>query len=77
MMNLLEANRILRNNDQFFVEGMFAHFASSDSADESYFEHQLEKFNHMKSLLTVKAPKWIHVSNTAASIFLIRILKAT
>lgn len=64
----IEANKFLENNDQFFVEGMFAHFASADSADESYFEHQLEKFNHMKSLLTVK-PKWIHVSNTAASIF--------
>ncbi|MBC9701619.1 MAG: alanine racemase, partial [Leuconostoc sp.] len=50
----IEANKFLENNDQFFVEGMFAHFASADSADESYFEHQLEKFNHMKSLLTVK-----------------------
>ena len=47
---------------------MFAHFASADSADDTYFKHQVEKFKHMKSLLTVK-PKWIHVDNTAASIF--------
>ncbi|GAA3633265.1 alanine racemase [Lactobacillus hamsteri] len=62
------ANKFLENNDSFFVEGMFAHFASADSADDTYFKHQVEKFRHMKSLLTVH-PKWIHVDNTAASIF--------
>ena len=64
----VEANKFLENNNSFFIEGMFAHFASADSADDTYFRHQVEKFNHMKSLLTVK-PKWIHVDNTAASIF--------
>ena len=62
------ANKLLENNNSFFIEGMFAHFASADSADDTYFKHQVEKFKHMKSLLTVK-PKWIHVDNTAASIF--------
>src|SRR5699024_8665701 len=51
-----------------YVEGMFAHFASADSADDTYFKHQVKKFAHMRSLLTVK-PQWIHVDNTAASIF--------
>ncbi|MBU3828929.1 MAG: alanine racemase [Candidatus Lactobacillus pullistercoris] len=64
----VEANKLLENNNSFFIEGMFAHFASADSADDTYFKHQVEKFKHMKSLLTVK-PKWIHVDNTAASIF--------
>src|SRR5699024_2475208 len=64
----IAANKFLENNNNFFIEGMFAHFASADSADETYFKHQCEKFKHMKSLLTVK-PKWIHVDNTAASIF--------
>ena len=64
----VEANKFLENNNSFFIEGMFAHFASADSADDTYFKHQVEKFKHMKSLLTVK-PKWIHVDNTAASIF--------
>lgn len=64
----IAANKFLTDNDSFFVEGMFAHFASADSADDTYFKHQVAKFKHMKSLLTVK-PKWIHVDNTAASIF--------
>lgn len=64
----IKANEFLKDNNNFFVEGMFAHFASADSSNEDYFNHQLEKFNHMKSLLEVK-PKWIHVDNTAASIF--------
>ena len=62
------ANKFLGNNKSFFVEGMFTHFASADSANSDYFNSQVKKFNHMKSLLTVK-PKWIHVDNTAASIF--------
>lgn len=64
----IEANKFLENNSTFFVEGMFTHFASADSSDDSYFKKQVEKFNHMKSLLIVK-PKWIHCDNTAASIF--------
>ena len=66
--DFIAANKFLQNNDNFYVEGMFAHFASADSADDTYFKHQVEKFAHMRSLLTVK-PKWIHVDNTAASIF--------
>lgn len=63
-----EANEFLKNNDDFEVEGMFTHFSKADSADTSYFEYQIDRFNHMKSLLTIK-PKYIHVDNTAASIF--------
>lgn len=63
-----EANEFLKDNPNFFVEGMFCHFASADSADDTYFKGQVAKFKHMKSLLTIK-PKWIHCDNTAASIF--------
>lgn len=62
------ANKFLQTSHSFEVEGMFAHFASADSADDSYFQRQVAKFEHMKQLLLVK-PKWIHVDNTAASIF--------
>lgn len=61
-------NEYLQGNDAFFVEGMFTHFASADSADASYFDYQVKRFKHMESLLTVK-PKWIHVDNTAAILF--------
>lgn len=64
----IAANKFLANNDAFEVEGMFTHFASADSADDAYFQKQVKKFKHMKSLLTVK-PKWIHCDNTAASVF--------
>lgn len=65
--DFVQANNFLQNNPRFLVEGMFAHFASSDSSDDSYFQRQIKKFNQMKSLLSVK-PHWIHVDNTAASI---------
>ena len=61
-------NDYLKDNDAFFVEGMFTHFASADSADHAYFDYQVKRFKHLQSLLTVK-PKWIHVDNTAASLF--------
>lgn len=64
----IEANNLLANNKHFIVEGLFTHFASADSADASYFDYQVERFNHLKDLMTVK-PKWIHVDNTAASVF--------
>lgn len=64
----VEANEFLQKSDSFIVEGMFAHFASADSKDETYFDHQVAKFKHMESLLKVK-PKYIHIANTAASVF--------
>lgn len=47
---------------------MFTHFASADSADDTYFQGQVDRFTHFKKLLKVK-PRWIHVDNTAASVF--------
>ena len=62
------ANDFLLNNPNFDVEGMFTHFASADSADDTYFQGQVDRFTHFKKLLKVK-PRWIHVDNTAASVF--------
>lgn len=64
----LAANEFLLNNSRFFVEGMFTHFASADADDDSYFQSQVKRFEHIKSLLKL-SPKWIHVDNTAASVF--------
>lgn len=63
-----KANKIIEDSSCFEVEGMFAHFSTADSTNSDYFEYQMKRFNHLKSLLTVK-PKYIHVDNTAASIF--------
>ena len=65
---LIAANDFLLNNPNFNVEGMFTHFASADSSDDSYFLSQVDRFDHFKSLLKLK-PRWIHVDNTAASVF--------
>ena len=64
----IAANDFLLNNFNFDVEGLFTHFASADSSDDSYFQGQVTRFNHFKKLLKIK-PKWIHVDNTAASVF--------
>ena len=64
----IAANNFLLNNSNFDVEGLFTHFASADSSDDSYFQGQVTRFNHFKKLLKIK-PKWIHVDNTAASVF--------
>ena len=64
----IAANDFLLNNPNFNVEGMFTHFASADSSDASYFQGQVDRFDHFKSLLKLK-PRWIHVDNTAASVF--------
>lgn len=64
----LAANDFLKDNQAFDVEGMFTHFATADSADPAYFDYQVKRFDHMKSLLKIK-PRYIHCENTAASIF--------
>ena len=64
----IAANDFLLNNPNFNVEGMFTHFASADSNDDSYFLNQVDRFAHFKKLLKLK-PRWIHVDNTAASVF--------
>ena len=64
----IAANDFLLNNPNFNVEGMFTHFASADSSDDSYFQSQVDRFDHFKSLLKLK-PRWIHADNTAASVF--------
>lgn len=63
-----QANAFLASHPAFFVEGMFTHFATADSSDDAYFKYQLQRFRHLQALLTIK-PKYIHLDNTAASIF--------
>lgn len=64
----IAANHLLAGNSHFFVEGMFTHFSTADSSDDTYFNYQVKRFKHMQSLLTIK-PKYIHLDNTAASVF--------
>lgn len=59
---------LLKNQDLFELEGIYTHFASADSADETYFNYQVKRFNHLHDLLTVR-PKYTHVANSATSLF--------
>lgn len=51
------------------VEGIFTHFASSDSIDLSYMNHQKELFKEVVEKVDYDF-KYIHCSNSAASEFL-------
>jgi alanine racemase len=62
-----EIEEIIANDDRFELEGVFTHFATADELDNTYFEHQLVKFEKLVASLT-KKPKYIHSSNSAASI---------
>ncbi|MCK8625133.1 alanine racemase [Apilactobacillus xinyiensis] len=65
-----EFTEYLENSNNFDVEGIFTHFSTADSKDNSYFNKQLEKFKSMKSfLLDHFAPKYVHVSNSATSLW--------
>lgn len=55
-------------SDQFEFEGIFTHFSTADSADHTYFKMQLDKFNKLMKVVK-KRPKYVHVANSAASIW--------
>lgn len=50
------------------VEGLFTHFATADQTDVAQFQEQMQEFQSILSALPV-LPKWLHASNSAASIW--------
>lgn len=58
---------LILQDERMVLEGVFTHFASSDSLDLSYFNGQLELFQKMISVFS-KEPKMIHAGNSAASL---------
>ena len=53
---------------QFEFEGIFTHFSTADSADDSYFKKQLNKFHELMEVVPHR-PRYVHVANSAASIW--------
>lgn len=49
-------------------EGIFTHFATADSKSTDYFELQVRRFNDLVSVIKNK-PKYVHVSNSATSLW--------
>lgn len=53
---------------QYDVEGIFTHFATADEVEQDHFQQQLSKFKDYLAVLPF-TPRWIHASNSAASIW--------
>lgn len=64
---LKSIEQILREDQRFFLEGIFTHFSTADELDTAYFEKQLHIFQEMLSVLT-EIPKYVHCSNSAAAL---------
>ena len=64
----LTAAHYLEQEDSFEFEGVFTHFSTADEANEDYFNLQVSRFNSFVNQLE-KKPKYIHVSNTATSLW--------
>lgn len=61
LMNLYKA---ISSSSNLLVDGVFTHFATADEEDETYFNHQVSKFEQFISSLPVK-PRIVHAANTA------------
>lgn len=58
-------------SNQFNFEGIFTHFATADSKKRDavdYYDKQLKKFKNLETCLKT-LPKYVHVANSAASIW--------
>ena len=69
VMPFIEA---LRSLPDLFVEGIFTHFATADSADQTYLRWQLGRFQTLLDQLTTlgRRPPFAHAANSAATLVL-------
>ncbi|GAX00330.1 alanine racemase [Secundilactobacillus mixtipabuli] len=65
---LRTATEYLESSSQFNFEGIFTHFSKADAADTAYFQHQLARWQAFMAVLPVR-PKYVHVSNSATSLW--------
>lgn len=64
---VLEARKLFEQTPAWSLEGIYTHFSTADEDRNTHFDHQMEKFTAYIKLFPTK-PKWIHASNSAASI---------
>jgi Alr-MurF fusion protein len=62
----------LRGLPSVVVEGVFTHFATADSADQTYARRQLDRFNAVLTALESRGlrPSLVHAANSAAMLTL-------
>lgn len=59
---------LTRFDKVFEFEGLFTHFSTADSKDDTYFNYQYENFQKMMAVVKQR-PKYVHVANTATSMW--------
>lgn len=63
-----QCERELHNNIFFKLEGVFTHFATADSEDDSLFLKQQERFTELIKSFD-KEPEIVHTANSATTLF--------
>ncbi|GMB09917.1 alanine racemase [Thermolongibacillus altinsuensis] len=58
---------LIEENDDFFLEGVYTHFATADELNTTYFEFQYETFLQMLEWLP-KRPPIVHCGNSATAL---------
>lgn len=66
--NFNEAVKFVREHREFEFEGMFTHFATADSADESYFNKQVNRWEQFVNSLN-ELPPFVHMANSATGMW--------
>ncbi|NRD77613.1 alanine racemase [Bacillus sp. BRMEA1] len=64
---LSEVEQLIIEDDRFYFEGIFTHYATADELNNQYFKEQYTRFEEMIHHLKTR-PKYIHTSNSAAAI---------
>jgi alanine racemase len=65
---LAEAIRFIDKKPEFNFEGIFTHFSTADDSSVDYFNLQRQRFNDLMTVVNSK-PKYVHVSNSATSLW--------
>lgn len=58
----------LLNNPEFEFEGMFTHFATADSPDATYFDHQVQCWQKFVASID-NLPPYVHMANSATGLW--------
>lgn len=63
-----QAVKLLRSYPEFEFEGMFTHFATADSADDTYFNHQYDRWEEFINSFD-ELPPFTHMANSATGLW--------
>lgn len=67
--DLINACQFLKDHPEAFIpEGLFTHFSTADSPDESYFDKQVKRFKDMQKDLPIEF-KYVHCANSATALW--------